>query len=280
MKWWLLLMCISLKALGMGLLWMTDWSVLGWGHFAAGSLVVLWHHLVPRSQGLCDVVHEFATETRQVWLTIDDGPDREDTPKILNLLDQYKAKATFFMIGEKAAACPDLVREVVARGHGVGCHTYNHPLRDFWCAGRSRVRHEVDDALGVLRGAGAPVWLFRSPAGIKNVFLRRCLKERKLSCVAWSIRSGDGVGTCVETIVRRVLREVRPGSIILMHEGVAVAAEVRVEGVRGVLSGLSARGFTCVLPEDPGGRFHQDLGAPRQFLPPRVSHSQSLVAAL
>jgi peptidoglycan-N-acetylglucosamine deacetylase len=248
MKWWLLFTLIGLKAVGAILVWGTDWKLVGGSVFFAGSLVVLWHHLAPRAQGLCDVIEGFVAEGRQVWLTIDDGPDVEDTPRILDLLDEYGAKATFFMIGEKAAGCPDLVRMVVTRGHGVGCHTFSHPLRNFWCAGRARVCREIDDSLMVLRDAGAQVWLYRSPAGIKNIFLRRCLRERNLACVAWSVRSGDGVSKSLDRVVRRVLREVRPGSILLMHEGINVAREVRVEGLRGVLRGLRERGFTCVVP--------------------------------
>lgn len=248
MKWWLLLTIIFLKVGGVGLLLATDWNLPGVAVFFVGSLVVVWHLFFPRAQGLCDVVEGFSAQGRQVWLTIDDGPDREDTPKILDLLDEHEAKATFFMIGKRAEACRDLVQKVVARGHEVGCHTYSHPLAGFWCAGRSRVWREVDNTLAVLGGAGASVRFYRSPAGIKNIFLRRCLQERNLRCVAWTVRSGDGVSKCLDSVVSRVLREVQPGSIILMHEGVTVAREVRVEGLRGVLQGLSERGFKCVLP--------------------------------
>lgn len=266
MKGWLAAAFVTLKVVGLGLVFATNLDVFGSSLFAAGSLLVVWHHFLPRSQGLCDVVKDFAPRGRQVWLTIDDGPDQQDTPAILDLLEQFEAKATFFMIGKKAASSPDLVREVVARGHGVGCHTYSHPLPGFWCASRARVCREVDDGIAVLRAAGAQVQLYRSPAGIKNVFLRRCLRERNLSCVAWSVRSGDGISKYREAIVRRVLREARPGSIILMHEGIAVAPTVRIEALRGVLTGLRARGFTCVLPGVAGGPGAAKAGC-RQAVP-------------
>jgi peptidoglycan/xylan/chitin deacetylase (PgdA/CDA1 family) len=123
-------------------------------------------------------------------------------------------------------------------------------LRDFWSAGRRRVARELDDSLQALQAAGAEVRLYRSPVGIKNIFLQSTLQARGLRCVAWTVRSGDGTGKCLETIVSRVLVQARAGSIILMHEGESVAEAVRVEALEAVLRGLHARGFQCVLPED------------------------------
>src|SRR5882757_7713989 len=80
------------------------------------------------------VVTRFATPRREVWLTIDDGPDPEDTPQLLTLLATHDAHATFFVIGERAAAHPALIRAITDAGHEVAHHTYTHPLRTFWYA--------------------------------------------------------------------------------------------------------------------------------------------------
>ena len=250
MKWWLIAQCALLKSTGLVLMWLTDWQALSWCVFFAGGIWVVGHLIFPRWRGLCAGVAGCEPVGRSVWLTIDDGPDPEDTPRILDLLDTYQAKATFFMIGARAAKHRELVAEVRARGHEVACHTYSHPVRDFWYAGRARVAREMDGALSVLNAPGRAVRRYRSPVGIKNVFLRRCLRERGLSCVAWSIRSGDGLGQAPEAIVARVLREVRPGAIVLMHEGPNVAGPVRVDAIRGVLEGLQARDYRCMIPGD------------------------------
>ncbi len=248
MKSWFLTTTLLLKTSGLVLVVTTDHYLLGWSVFICGCLFALWHILHPRSQGMCDTVTDFAPHGRQVWLTIDDGPDPDDTPKILDLLDQFEAKATFFMIGERAARHPELVREVVARGHELGCHTYTHPLATFWYAGRDRVSRELDDSLAVLHDAGATVRLFRPPAGIRNMFLQHCLKQRNLTCVTWSVRSGDGTSKSLERVVQRVLQKIRPGAIILMHEGRTVASNVRVEAIRRVLIALDEMEFKCVVP--------------------------------
>lgn len=250
MKFWLVVQLVLLKTLGLVLMFATEWMLLGGGIFLAGGFWVMAHHFLPRAQGLCDVVTGFEAEGRDVWLTIDDGPDPEDTPKILEALQRHDAKATFFMIGARAERYPELVRQVVAAGHSVGCHTYSHPKAFFWCAGPRRVARELDRCLAVLKAAGADVRLYRSPVGIKNIFLRRCLRERDLRCVAWTLRSGDGLGKQRDAIVGRVLNDVRPGSIILMHEGPTVAPAVRVAAIEGVLRGLSERGVRCVVPAE------------------------------
>ncbi|CAA6677534.1 MULTISPECIES: polysaccharide deacetylase family protein [unclassified Lentimonas] len=249
MNAWLTLQCTLLKVLGLLVVIGTEYTLLGWLIFFGGGGVVLAHIFLPRAQGLCDVVTGFHPEGREVWLTIDDGPDPEDTPALLEALAEHGAKATFFMIGERAAKHPELVKAVLAGGHTVGSHTHTHPLRDFWMAGPRRVARELDDSCAVLNAKGADVQLYRSPVGFKNLFLRRALRERQLRCVAWTIRSGDCLGKDSSAIVARVERELRPGAILLMHEGVSVAPKVRVEAIRGVLALLKREGYRCRLPD-------------------------------
>src|SRR3546814_7752591 len=87
---------------------------------------------------------------RRVWLTFDDGPS-DDTPALLDLLDAHGAKATFFLVGERAAARPGLVRGIVARGHGLGNHSHGHPQAWFWALGPARMRREIMQCQEVLR---------------------------------------------------------------------------------------------------------------------------------
>lgn len=248
MKWWLILQASVLKVIGLWFVLETNLTWLGWVIFFSGGGVVVAHIFLPRAQGLCDVVTGFRPIDKEVWLTIDDGPNPEDTPAILEELAAHCAKATFFMIGELAQQHPDLVDQVLAAGHSIGTHTHTHPLKSYWIAGRARVRRELDRSLSVLTRKRQAVQLYRSPVGIKNFFLRRALSERGLNCVAWTIRSGDALSRSAEDVVARVARELRPGAIILMHEGAQMEATVRVEALRGVLKMLSAQGYRCVVP--------------------------------
>jgi len=242
-----LLAILAIKMLALAMWAQAPW--LGAAFFFIPDFYLFYHLFVPSGQGLGRVVTHFSTGRREVWLTIDDGPDPTDTPGILDLLDRHRARATFFLIGERAAREPGLVSEIVRRGHGVAHHTQTHPCYTFWCAAPSRIGRELDAGLVALKEAGVrPQW-FRPPVGIKALFLHRELAKRGLTCVGWSVRSGDCVRDEPGEIVDRVMRRVRPGAIILMHEGPGVPPPVRIEAIARLLKALGAAGFTCVVPE-------------------------------
>jgi peptidoglycan/xylan/chitin deacetylase (PgdA/CDA1 family) len=106
--------------------------------------------IVPNNKLAGPIVTRFRTSRREVWLTIDDGPDPQDTPKILDLLSKYQAHATFFLIGKRAAQHPELVREIIRQGHTLGNHTFTHPVASFWMAHSSRLGREIDHCGEVL----------------------------------------------------------------------------------------------------------------------------------
>lgn len=204
--------------------------------------------LVPSAQGLCRVRTHFAADHREIWLTIDDGPDPDDTPKILDLLERHGAKATFFVIGERAARWPELIREIVRRGHEIGHHTHTHPVGSFWCASPRRLGAEFDRALAALGEIGVrPRW-FRAPVGIKHLLLAPALAARNLQCVGWTIRSGDCRSRSPEALVAAIAARLRPGAIVLLHEGPSVPAAVRVAGIARLLDAIAERKFSCVIP--------------------------------
>src|SRR4051812_6759239 len=88
--------------------------------------------LIPTTRGLGPVVTRFTTTRREVWLTIDDGPDPATTPKVLALLAAHRARATFFVIGEKVSRHPELVVEILRQGHSIGNHSHRHASPTFW----------------------------------------------------------------------------------------------------------------------------------------------------
>jgi peptidoglycan/xylan/chitin deacetylase (PgdA/CDA1 family) len=230
--------------------------LVGWAApFAALSLwfgpdaLLAYHLFVVRAQGLGRMPLRFTTTRREVWLTIDDGPDPEDTPRLLALLAEHRAHATFFVIGENAARHPELVQTIAAAGHEVAHHTQTHPLATFWCASPARVGRELDAALAVLRETGVPRPIrFRPPAGIRNLWLAAALRTRGLTCIGWSARGLERRRGDVEAVVARVMDGLTPGSILLLHEGPRVPAAIRVEAIRRVLKHLRDQGYQCVVP--------------------------------
>lgn len=183
----------------------------------------------------------------EVWLTIDDGPSAE-TPAILDLLDRYQAKATFFMVGERAAARPELVREVLRRGHELGNHSHSHPQARFWALGPAQMAREIGQCQQTLTAiAGkAPRW-YRSVVGMTNPFVAAALKRHGLTRVGWSARGFDGVGCTPEGVVARIAPDLAPGAIVLLHEGAAHGHNLAI--IEAVLQQLQARGLRARQPQ-------------------------------
>jgi len=210
--------------------------------------LLAYHHMVPRAQGLVRMHRRFATAGREVWLTIDDGPDPDDNPRILELLAAHGAKATFFLIGAKAAAHPELVRAIAAAGHEVANHTQTHPMATFWYALPARVGRELDESQAALGAAGVRPARFRPPGGLKSLWLGPALAARNLTCVGWSARGLELRARDPEEVAGRVTRGLAPGAILLLHEGPRVPAPIRVEAIRRVLDRLRDAGYRCVVP--------------------------------
>ncbi len=219
--------------------------------FFGADVWLAYHLFVPGASGFARTFTRFETKQSEVWLTIDDGPDPIDTPLILELLDRHQARATFFLIGERAARHPKLVAEIARRGHEIGHHTHTHPSGTFWCSAPEQIAYELDATLPYLSpGNVLRPRRFRAPVGIKNPFLATALAQRGLRCIAWNVRSHDAFARDPAGVIARVLRQVRPGSVILMHEGPSLHTRVRVHALAGVLTGLAERNLRCVLPTD------------------------------
>ncbi len=225
------------------------WAIAG-GMFGV-HLLLLSAILAPGNRLLGPVTRRFSTRSPELWLTLDDGPDPEDTPHILDLLREHNAKATFFVIGEKARRHPHLVRRILREGHTIGNHTMTHPERCFWRATRKKIAREIDDADTALQEvAGIAPGLFRAPAGHTPPGLRPLLEEREMILCGWSARGFDTACHDPERVLRRILRRCEPGAIVLLHEGVRDAAgnSVSQENVRRFLAAMQERGYHCVIP--------------------------------
>jgi peptidoglycan/xylan/chitin deacetylase (PgdA/CDA1 family) len=200
------------------------------------------------ARGLGPAITRFATQRREVWLTIDDGPDPESTPKILAQLKAHGARATFFLIGNKVQRHPKLVAEILRHGHTIGNHTQSHPCSWFWIASAKKTAEEIDTCAKALRDAGAGTTpLFRPPVGLKNHPLHQQLAQRGLDLVLWSARGFDTVTHDPAKVLARIAADLRPGVIILVHENTSVPA-LQKELLPALLDHLTREGYNCVIP--------------------------------
>jgi peptidoglycan/xylan/chitin deacetylase (PgdA/CDA1 family) len=213
----------------------------------ASHMLLVWGTLLPGSALLSPLLSRLRTSRRQVWLTIDDGPSADTLP-ILDLLDAHDAKATFFLIGEHAAAQPALVAEIGRRGHGIGNHTASHPAAWFWALGPAKIRRQIGDAQRTLTElSGSPPTFFRAVVGMANVFVAAELERQGLTRVGWTARGFDSVIANPAAVWAQLHRKVRPGAIVLLHEGAAHGKNVAI--VAHALQQLDRHGYRCVLPE-------------------------------
>ena len=156
-------------------------------------------------------------------LTLDDGPDAEVTPQVLDLLDAHGVKASFFCIAERARAHPTLVREIIARGHSVQNHSNRH-RHTFSVSGPRRLAREIADAQARLADlTGMPPHCFRAPAGLRNPLLDPVLHAQGLHLVSWTRRGFDTRDADPQRVLARLAgsghRALAAGDIVLLHDG-------------------------------------------------------------
>jgi peptidoglycan-N-acetylglucosamine deacetylase len=178
--------------------------------------------LWPRSTALGDNLVRLpaaAAARGEVAITIDDGPDPEVTPAVLDLLESHGARATFFCIGERAERHPALVREIVRRGHSVQNHSHVH-RHHFSLLGPRGFAREIGAAQDTLgRLAGEAPRFFRAPAGLRNPFLAPVLHRAGLTLASWTRRGFDTREREPQRVLERLTRGLAAGDVLLLHDG-------------------------------------------------------------
>jgi len=231
---------------------LSGFSLLGLGGMFLVHMLTLWATFWPSCQWWGEVTCGFETDAPEVWLTIDDGPDGDNTRAVMNLLEQRGAKATFFFIGKLCHETPGLSAEVERRGHGVGNHTQNHPAFMFWLMGSRRVLSELLECSRTIEQlAGKKPTLFRAPAGVRNCFVHPILSQMQMKLVGWSARGFDGIRDNVDKIVARIEKRIHPGCIIALHEGRRAddGEPLIMKTLPRVLDAIESRGLKAVIPE-------------------------------
>lgn len=165
-----------------------------------------------------------------IAITFDDGVDPVITPKVLDVLERYGAKATFFIIGEKAEKYPQIVREIYDRGHSIGNHSFYHKAT-FPLGVKSKIVSEIESCNSVIeRILNDKVILFRPPFGVTNPMIARAVRSLELISVGWSIRSFDTLGQPLDRVYKRITRHIKAGKVILLHDN-REGAEVLLEKI-------------------------------------------------
>lgn len=205
-------------------------------------------------------VYHVRRDVQAVALTFDDGPG-EATGDILDTLAGRGAHATFFIVGNQVPAREHLLRRVVAEGHGIGNHTMTHPR---FGVDRVSVRSELQDLSQlVLSTTGARPRFFRPPFGILDREALSAARRLRMRTFLWDVDPQDWRGLRADEISDAVLAAVRPGSIILLHDG-GGSRRATAEALPQILDGLSDRGHPVVTLSELSSRANaqRPLGTP------------------
>jgi peptidoglycan-N-acetylglucosamine deacetylase len=207
----------------------------------AGSAAVGLREVVNSStfQLFGDYVARVDTEEKVVAVTFDDGPNPVHTPQVLAVLDQQEVKATFFMMGRNVERYPDVAREVLRRGHEIGNHSYSHPKLVLMSP--RRVRQEIERTDTLLRGIGVSGEIhFRPPHASKFIILPYVLVQMKKLSVLGDVDPEEWKGHSASVMTDSILRQVRPGSIIGLHDPLGART---LRTLQNILPALASRGY-------------------------------------
>jgi peptidoglycan-N-acetylglucosamine deacetylase len=217
----------------------------------------------PASQAYGRIYLHGSRTDKIVALTFDDGPNEPYTSEVLDILDHYGVKATFFEIAQNVEVYPQSTERLVASGQVIGNHSYDHSRLATAVDFRYR---ELDQAQGIFEAvAGVAPTLFRPPAGIHTPWQLRTIKGERLVAVNWDSEGLDWQRNATsKSITRNVLKNVQPGSIILLHDGDELRhgsdRSQTVKALPEIIEGLQARGYRFVtVPQMLGVPAYQPL---------------------
>ncbi len=188
----------------------------------------------------------------RIAITFDDGPDAQHTRPLLDLLERGGHRATFFVIGKRAAESPALLDEIVRRGHGLGNHSYDHAYTTPFQHPR-RLAADLARAQEVMARAGARVRFFRPPIGLLSPRVAEAARRIGLTIVGWSATARDGrATTTAQAAASRLIAAVQPGAILVLHDAVerGARAPVAAAALAPLLDALASRGLRSVTLDE------------------------------
>lgn len=212
-------------------------SLIGSLLLVAGVVKVQWSFF---AKNFCSI----PASINEIALTFDDGPHPE-TERLLDILDRYNAKATFFCIGTQVEKYPEIVNRIIQSGHSIGSHTYNHTWK-FTLSSYRETTTEITRGIDAIEQiTGKRTLLFRPPYGITNPMIGKSIKKNNLMSIGWNIRTFDTTKKHADDVFRKVAVALKPGAVILMHDRL----KITVDAVPQILEEITKRGLITVTIE-------------------------------
>ena len=177
-----------------------------------GSFFIQWNY------HLNSVHSNKSTKKNQIALTFDDGPHAEFTPKVLDLLKQHKARATFFCVGVHIEKHPELFKRILAEGHSIGNHTFSHS-KSFGFFGTEKVIDELNRTIALVKElTGKQMNFYRPAFGVTNPMIEKAVKHLNVTSIGWNVRSLDTTSRDEKVVLNRITSKISKGDIVLLHD--------------------------------------------------------------
>ena len=229
------------------------WTMIaGTGAAAMAGLAFIYYAAYGvRSQVFGETIWRGRADINAVALTFDDGPS-EDTEAILDTLKEYGIKAAFFMVGTQVQRFPEVARRIVREGHQIGNHSLTHPI--FLYQRPVSTRREMEDSQKIISSVtGVTPRIARPPCGVRTPAYFAAARRLGLKTVQWSVAGFDWKPLLAPKIAANVLRDVGPGSIILLHDGDDTLASRRIETARSlplIIEGIRSKDLRIVALDE------------------------------
>lgn len=247
--WVAFLVCLAFVFAGLYCFWAI--AILSLGYLiivGLGAAFIQWHFFL---SAFC----HGDRNGKQIALTFDDGPDAASTPALLDLLANHSIKATFFCVGQKVLAEPELARRIIDEGHQIGNHSHRHSWWINFLTAQPML-NEIRLAQSVIhKTTGINPVIYRPPMGLTNPHLRKALRASGLTCVGWDVRSLDKTHRNAANILRRITGKTTGGSVILLHDGGA-KPEKLLAIVSALIANLQQHGYNFVRIDNLMGEMY------------------------
>jgi len=185
-----------------------------------GSFHIRWNYFLKAKH------HNYQVKDKEIAITFDDGPNKEFTPKVLDLLKKYNAKATFFLIGNQIEKNQEIVSEILRGGHSIGNHTFSH-TNNFGFLKTDKVISDLKKNTALVeRLFQVKMNLFRPAFGVTNPRIRKAVKKLNLQVFGWSVRSLDTTKDSKDKILARITKTLKKGDVVLLHDTSQKSVEV------------------------------------------------------
>ncbi len=214
-------------------------------------LIAAYGYFIPASPVFGKVYYKGSSTEKVVALTFDDGPNEPYTSQVLDILDKYNLKATFFVVGKNVELYPETARRMVAEGDVIGNHSYSHTANHALTLYGSKDLEHAQLAIALV--LGVTPHLYRPPHGRKSPW--ELYKARKLGLaeVTWSVSTGELHAKSAASVAQQIVRKTGPGGIILLHDGYGTEHNDRhadkgltVQALPSIIEQLQAKGYRFV----------------------------------